>query len=262
MKRWVLYNLDTDEKLVGQFEPGNLTEEIGNTYSEKWALNRQFSIMQFVHGNTHTLSFEGRFFLQYGLKLIELTLMGPNSDPNQQLGLLKQWARRDAKLRRPPLLSFYVGDEAEVTISECVIESLSGIKYNLFTDDGKIKDVSFTVTLRRYFPWLQESEAAKGDTYYHHVKQGEYYELLTQYEYKDPMAGDVIRKRNPTLPSPQIGDVVPLPDYKKIRKVTVQPTSIPLKTAFGAQLTDQKALRVQVFDNRNVKHYSHVLLEY
>lgn len=262
MKKWVLLNWDTDEELHGQFEPENASEDIGSTYSEKWALNRRFAITQFVHGNTETFSFEGRFFLQYGVELVKLTLMGENVEPLKRMTTLKQWAVRDTKLRRPPLLSFWIGDEAEISIDKCVIESLSGIKYNRFTDDGKIKDVSFTVTLRRWFPWLQESEATKHDTYHHHVKQGEYYELLAQYEYKDPMAGDVIRKRNPTLPCPRIGETVPLPDYSKIRKVIVQPTSIPLKTAFGANLTGQKALLSEIFDRRNTRYFSHTLLEY
>jgi len=262
MKNWVLYNLDTEEYLYGQFEPGNLTEEVGSEYTEKWALNRRYAITQFVHGKTETLSFEGRFFLQYGLELIKLTKMGENVDPLKQLNILKQWARRDMALRRPPLLSFWVGDEADVTMPECVIEGISGINYRNFMSTGKIKDVTFTVTLRRWFPWLQESETVQHETYQHSVKQGEYYELLAQYQYKDPMMGDVIRKRNPTMPNVQIGDKVPLPEFSKIRKTVVQPTSVPLKTAFGAQQTAQKALRVKSFDNRNVVHYSHIVLEY
>jgi hypothetical protein len=262
MKNWVLLNWDTDEEIHGQFEPGNMTEDIGSTFSEKWALNRRFPITQFVHGNTDTLSFEGRFFLQYGLELIKLTIMGENVDPGKRLAQLKQWAVRDIKLRRPPLLGFWVGDEAEVSIDKCIIESVSGINYRNFTNDGKVKDVTFTLNLKRWYPWLQESEVNKQETYHHLVKQGEYYELLAQYEYGDPMAGDIIRKKNPTRPSPQIGDSIPLPDFSKIRKEIVEPKSVTLRSAFGSQLTPQKALRVQTFDNRNTKYYSHVVLEY
>lgn len=262
MKRWMLFNLDTEETLSGQFEPVNLTEEVSSSYSEKWALNRQNSIMQFVHGNTGTLSFEGRFFLQYGLDLgIKLTFGIEDADPATRLNILKQWAQRDTKLRRPPLLSFWVGDEAEINVPECVIDSISNINYRLLTSDGKIKDVSFTLNLRRYYPWLQESEAKKADTYHHYVKQGEYYELLTQQQYGDPMMGDVIRKRNPDFPNPVVGDRIPLPDYSKLKKEIIQPKSIPLKTGFGTQLTPQKELRLRMFELRSETYYSHVVLE-
>jgi len=252
-KTWWLKNLDSGEKLEGQYEAVNPTEEIGNTYAELWTLNRQHAIHQFVHGNTDQVQFDGRFF-----RTSELLDMG--TDPQADLDKLKSWARYDDKLKRPPILMFWIGD-AHLFYGKCFIEQIGSINYGSPTSSGKLRDVSFSVSLKRWVPYVLEEEE-QGETRYHHAKRRDYYEALTQREYGNALMGDVIRKRQPNLPTIQVGDIVILPDYDKIRTTKVTQASVPLKTAFGAKDTPQRRLRLEYLASRNRARYSHVLKDY
>ena len=48
--QWYLYNLDTDDQIQGQFVAESVTENVGAKWSERFALNRQHGIMQWIHG--------------------------------------------------------------------------------------------------------------------------------------------------------------------------------------------------------------------
>jgi len=241
-QEWFLMNHDSGEQLQGQFVAENVNENIGATYAERFPLNSQFPIMQFVHGNNDTVSFNGRFF-----RTSELFGMG--TDPYESLALLKSWARRDDKTKRPPLLMFWIGD-AHVGLHYCVIEQISGIAYAPPTAWGVLRDVTFTVELRRWEPWALEVFEPP-ETRYHHARSMEYYELLALREYGSAMMGDIIRKRHPAKPFIQIGDIVKLPSADAIAKDKVEPKSLALYRAFGRNDTPTKRRRQQIFDARN-----------
>lgn len=252
-REWFLMNHDSGEELQGQFVAESVTENIGATYAERFALNSQHAIAQFVHGNTDTISFRGRFFLTS-------ELFGKSDDPYEKLSLLKSWVRRDDKLKRPPLLMFWIGD-AHVGFHYCVIEQISGIEYQAPTSMGSLRDVAFGVELRRWEPWSLEVEEAP-ETRYHRARKADYYEMLTLREYGDPMMGDIIRKRHPTKPFIQIGNTIKLPSSDAIAKELVEPKSLALYQAFGRKDTAAKRRRQEVFDARNTTKTSFVVLDY
>jgi hypothetical protein len=251
-RRWHLYNRDTAEIFSGQFHAEDLTHEgVGSVYSDRWALNRRHPITQFVRGELERVSFRGRFHATTSLETLE-----------DQINFFKTWARRDEKLKRPPVLEFFVGNgDAEFFEQPCLLESVNGIKYDRPTLFGGMRQVTFTVTLREY----KEQKIAAGptgETRYHRAKQGEYYELIAFYEYGQPLLGDVIRKRHPSQPAIAVGDVVKLPSVEKVRTQTVAATSVPLETAFGRKETPQRTLRIDWFDKRDVSHVSHILTDH
>ena len=259
---WFLYNLDTDEEITGQFEIEDLTETVGNTYAENWALNRQTPITQYAHGNTRTMSFSATFWLKnpgfYGFDYGQKEIL----EPFDRLEALKVWTQRDDDLRRPPILMFWVGDSA-VGMDYCVIESLSNIQYIDFeAGTGKPKHIVVTINLREYTPLELEFSEGTGDTRYHRAKRRDYYEMLCFKEYKNPMLGDVIRKRHPTKANIQTGDVIKLPTASVLRTEKTKPASIPLKDAFTKKTSVQKTRRLEALEDRNVTYTSHVLTEY
>lgn len=259
---WTLSNLDTGEEITGQFGAEELTEDAGAAeIAAKHALNRDIPIQQWVHGNAREFTFTGRFWLtKQGLIAAMMGEEKPK-EPVQRLDLLRTWIKRDTKLRRPPVLMFWVGDTS-VYLHYCLIKSLSNIRYEDFeTGSGKVKHVSFDIALVEYLPFDKSDAPSKGETRYHYVKQGEYYELMCQREYGDPMMGDVIRKRHPTLPLPVPGERIKLPSYRAIRTNSVEPTSVQLQNAFTRGTAPQRALRIAVFEARNVDYYSLVLDE-
>ncbi len=245
---WNLLNLETGEALQGQFHGENLTEEIGNTFSDTFSLGKQFAVTQYTHGNIDTFSFLSRFVADRA-----------TSDITDKLNLLKSFARRNPIFGRPPICQFWVSDGSFAFLEGCFIESLSGIRYERPTFFGGLRIVSFTVNLREFKAFELESEVF--ETRFHNVKEKEYYELLTQKEYGNALIGDVIRKRNPDKANIQTGDIIKLPRIEAIRKETVTQTSIPLITAFGKPLTPEKDLRMDIFDRRDDSFVSHIISE-
>ena len=84
---WNLFNIDTLELLQGQFHPEEMTMEVGSAYNEKFSLNRQYAITQFLHGEVETISFRSRFVATTEIEDLE-----------GHLATLKSFARREDSL--------------------------------------------------------------------------------------------------------------------------------------------------------------------
>jgi len=237
---------ELDGELQGQFEPEDLTENIGTNYSQTTALNRAHPITQFISGNLETMTFTATLWNRD-------VLFG---EANDQLELLKKWARRDDRLGRPAIMKFWVGD-GMATVAQCTIASLGGIKYKRPTMGGLLKGVELSITLNRYENFNLKGDV--GETRYHTVADGDYYELLTAKEYGSPMMGDIIRKRNPDKPALRVAEIVKFPAKDKFRKDRVEPKSIPLQGSFKRRPTPQRALRLYMFDQRNRSKISHII---
>jgi len=243
---WFLYNLDTDDKIEGQFPAEDVTQEMAVVFAESTALNRQNPILQFVRGTAEVVSFTGRLFAE-----------DATANLFKPLRMLQSWTKRDAQLMRPPILHFWIGDST-LKVDKCILESLSGITYHDFREDGSPRDISFTVNLREYTEFSLLVEAG-GETRYHRAKEHDYYERITEREYGDPMLGVVIRDRQPTKPNLEVGEIVKLPSAEVMRGIVPQQTSLALQTAFGRRNTPQRRLRDFVFDRLNLAHTSHVI---
>ncbi len=260
-RNWVIKNLENDEVVKGQFHAEGLTEEVSSEYSEVHALNRQTPVTQFVHGNTETLSFTGRLFAararpeDLGIGIPQLPFVGAKID--EDIRNLKEWVRRDEKLKRPPLLRFSLGD-GHVQMERCLLQSVSGITYDRPTALGAMRHVTFTVNLRQFTDFEPTFSSVVGSllgavglTRFHTASRGDYYETLTQIEYNDALLGDVIRRRNPEKANLQIGDVTLLPSASAIIDERVAQQSVPLKTAFDRRDTPQRSLRLEFFALRD-----------
>ena len=256
MKRWNLVNEDTLEHFKGQFQAEEVSEDRGAAYTERFTLNRQNAILQFLHGETPTLSFRGRVFNE--------TITG-GSFPlytKRQEGLfakLLTWLEIDPTVKRPPTLIFWIGNGH--IQKRVVIETITGIRYDAPQFAGKFHGASFTVNLRQYTPYsLLATEAF--DTRYHFASEGDYYELIAYREYKRADLGVFLRQRQPTQPNLTVGNIVPLPSPggATIRKAKVVQQSTIFKTSYGKKPTDQRERRLEMLALRNKTQVSHVVL--
>lgn len=247
LRVWNLLNLDTGEHMRGQFHAEGLTHGgVGGVYSQRWSLNRAHPIVQFVHGDSETYSFTGRFHATTSAEEAET-----------QLETLKLWARREEAFERPPVLEFWAGN-GHAFFTQCVLESLADITYDRPTALGSVRQVTFTVNLLQYVEYSLDGPVI-GDTRYHRTRQGDYFELVAVREYGDAKFGDVIRKRHPETANPQIGDVIKLPHISKIRREKVEPKSYPLAGAFERKDTPARALRLSVLERHSADYVSHIL---
>lgn len=242
-KIWQMKNLDTGELLQGQFEAQNVSRDVGANWGQFTSLNRQNPILQFLNGAQETLSFDGRFFRDSAL----------DQSPKLKLEKLISWTKINDKVRRPPVLQFWVGD-GHVQMN-CVISGCTAT-YQRPDFFGELRDVGFSITLLE-FTTFSIDDAKEADTRYAHARERDYYELLAYDEYGNPMIGDVIRKAHPQLQNLAPGDIVKLPSIDGVRTTKVTQTSIPLKTAFGRKDTAQRELRLQFFDKRSNAYVSH-----
>lgn len=250
LRVWNLFNTDTFELIRGQFHAEDMTMEVSSAYNEKFSLNRQVAITQFLHGEVETISFRSRFVATTAVEDLE-----------DQLAALKGFVRRDDALERPPVLEFWAGNGSfNLFNNQCILQSLSGIRYHRPTFFGGLRHVEFTVNLREYKEAALVNLAA-GNTRFHRAKFADYYEALTQREYGTPRLGDAIRKLHPDKPNIQTGNVIELPTQSTLRRFKLTQTSIPLRTGFDRKATPQKILRQNVFDAHNRSKVSFVLKE-
>jgi len=241
LESWFLANDETLEEFQGQFPPQDIAHEITAAWGEDTALNRQHTILSFLHGNAETLSFQARL---YALDALD--------DVTKRFKMLVGWVKRDPDLKRPPILQFWIGNAA-VSFRRCILEAVTGIVYHSFRNDGSPRDIEFTLNLREYHPYefVFQTPGETGQTRYHRARLHDYYEWLAQREYRDPMKGIQIRNAHPDKPNLQPADVVVMPSKDNLETGSPAPSSIALSTAFGRADTPQRSLRLSTFDSRN-----------
>jgi hypothetical protein len=248
-RAWFLLNTDTMQLLKGDFAPTSTVEEVKANYAQHTALGMQKTILQFLHGEADKISANIVLFNSHSL----------DSNVESTIATLKEWTKRDPVWKRPPILSFWVGD-AHVEMTDCMIESLGNITYGQPSFFGGVRHVTLTLNLLKYESYTIKEKGIY-ETRYARVKQNDYYEMLCTREYGSPLMGDVIRHRHATNLNPQIGDIVKLPSIEAIRKETVEPKSVVLKTAFDKADSPQRTLRMDMFERRNKSYVSHVIVE-
>lgn len=248
-KSWFLQHNDTQQILKGQFAPQDLTKNINTKWASHTALNRSNEILQFLNKEADTITFR--------------VVMYDRDDfirtSDRDMNLLQLWAKPDPYFgNTPPELTFWVGAGWEMM--ECVIDSLSNIRYEEPSILGNVKGVSADITLREYSKFSLD---AKGlyETRYHRAAHRDYYELICYREYKSPILGDVIRKQHPTKPNLQIADVVRLPSVESVRRNTIETKSIVLSSAYSKKLTATKTRRIEMFDLRSLDYISHTVIQ-
>jgi hypothetical protein len=246
-RRWYLRNEDTGELVQGQFPATNVTLAVKNNWQEHTALSRSRAILMFINSENDQLQFSSLFFARNTDEF---------QDIKDRLDKLLLWAKPSLAFGRPPVLTFWVGNGfLERT---CVIDGISPIAYGEPTSEGEMRRVAFTIALKAYQEFtLNDTELF--ETRYHRGRERDYYEMLTWREYKQPLLGDIIRKRHPEQPIVTPGAIVKLPSIEAIRKDRVETKSVQLITAYGRKSTPQRALRIDMFNRRNRTYVSHIL---
>lgn len=252
---WRLRNLDTGEVVEGQFEPTEMRERFGSDWVKIQSLGRARPFLQFVGGISNEVSFVGFVFAQHS----------EDRRPEIEVAIIRRWATKARELERPPILSFTVGD-GHVALDECVIDGEVEVNYERMKSGGGMLGARVSMRLTRFDQFKLETGIANANTEsgfpesrYANAQAGDYYELLCAREYGNPLLGDAIRKRNPSLSTLKVGDVVKLPSIAAIRDMVLEPTSPPL---FGTQRRKPTSERLNYLDTvarRSVGRTTHYL---
>jgi hypothetical protein len=240
-KTWTLSNTDTLERLEGQFPHEGLTREVGSHWEEINSLTRENPILQFITGELETVEVQSRFFRR------DIT----DETVNEKITKLIRWTKKDARAGRPPILQIMIGDGSALNLP-VILKSLSRVQYAKPDFQGQIRSVSFTMMLWKYTEFSLGDQVAR-DTRYHRTARGQYYELIAQEEYGNPLLGDIIRKSDAQVGKSSLapGTIVKLPALEGIRRTRITPTSVILKDAFGQKNTPQRLRRETLLDERS-----------
>jgi len=259
VKTWTLVNQETNEAIKGQFPAEDVKKNVGANWTQIQALNRQHAFLQFLNGKTDTLTVTSQFLKR------DIT----DDSPGKKLKQLESWTRLTKGKRRPPLLTFVLGDGQDLQM-DVFLESVSDATYGEpvhglggidLLGGGGIRRVQFTLNFLAAPDGDQSAatdEKEVTDTRYARAKEREYQELLCQNEYGSAMIGVIIRQRNPAQALLKPGDIVKLPALEGVRTEVVEQKSEVFSTAFGRKDTPQRRLLIDYFNKRNLPYISYL----
>lgn len=243
---WFLKNLDNGEMEFGSFPATEVTENVGSTYANTFALNRQKAITQFLHGNLETISFTAKYFAVVA-----------GQDIQSRVEKIKNWTRRDLDKGRPPVCQFWIGDQ-HARAEFCLITNVS-VAYGRPGHLGAMRDVTLNITLQRYDPFSL-TETASFDTRYHMARTGDTYEMLAVREYGNPMLGVELRQRHPKQRRLDVGQIVKLPNRNgSIRRAKIEPKSVALSGILSRKLNAQQINLTTKIQSRKAAQYQYLI---
>jgi len=189
-----LTNISTDDDsdpIEVQFNPTEYSMTRGASYAEVAVPGLSVPLLQFVRGETQTLS-------------MELFLDGSDARQSVASALddLRSFVEIDEDLHAPPVCEFQWGD----TLFQGVVTTLNE-KFVLFGESGEILRARVTVTMKSYVPpevqarTLNRQSPDREKTRV--VKEGDRLDFIAFEEYGDASLWRVIARRN-NLARPRI----------------------------------------------------------
>ena len=223
--------MERGRRISGQFTPQQVTHNVGVQLPEAGGFSRLSPIIAWVGGQLETFSFQARLFSEHR----------DDNSAAEKLEELRELTKPHVDLKRPPLVSFFWGVAIPNGLP-CFIESLGGIVYDEIRDDGSLRGVTLTITLKRFEQYRIEqvpiSQAEQ--TPAHEAKHGETYEMVAMHRYGDPLLGVLLRQRNPRAPMTvdyptsvadlEPGNLVKIFPVREMKREDVKPLCHVLRT--------------------------------
>lgn len=233
---WTLTRVDPPrgEKITGQFVAEEFTESLSTSWVSLPIPRRVFPHEQWVRGEVETATFIARLWAEKG-----------TDDISKGIKKLKATVAPDAKLGRPPIYRFAWG-QIEF---DCVVTSLGGITYEQLWADGRVKGVSFPISLRKIGDPLSlaPTDPSKPPhlSRYKPIVDGDTYESIAALHYGQPGLGVFLRQDGASaFPAPPT--VVRLPSAGHYRRRRMEPRAYALGDDPPA-----KAARLAAIEARN-----------
>lgn len=243
---WRLIRLDPPyEVFTAQYMPEGYTETVSTNWGDLPVPRREDPLLQWIRGEAETVAFTARFFNTGALQVDELLGVsasqlatpdvvqteGSNAlgrDVVRDLAVLRKLVKVDPRLGRPPQWTFEWGREIRF---DCVVQSIGGLQIGELWRDGRIRDVTAQIALRKIgAPFnLERIDPSKAphDSLYRQMQLGGSYEAMAAREYGKPAYGVFLRQRN-VAAFPQPGDLVRLPEADRFARMRREPASFAL----------------------------------
>lgn len=254
-KKWVLFDKENLEKIEGQFIPQDMTRELSGNIAEVSSVNRQYPILQWISGVNETYTFTARLWAKDST----------DSKVSDKLQRLEKLVVPDRNLGRPPVCTFYWGDDPSLA-ADVLVQSLGGITYDeilppVKNDRGSpvslLRGVTLQITLRRFVEVdlkLTNPSVKERQTRIRRTRKGDTYESIALDEYGDPSLGVLLRQLNPREPGMDVSDLNTLDpvhafDETFLLTKQIQPEFAALRS--GAENEAAEQMRRDLFELRN-----------
>ena len=210
---WRLVSRDDETEIIGQYIPKDLQETIKGRWVQTRTLGRNQPILQFEDEESDVFTFTARVFAQHE-GFFGLTRPDSIEDIVAQIRALP---KADPRFGRPLIWDFAVGEVIRMT---CVVESVGPVRYDrLRPAFGDFRGATFSLTLRRYVGYdTTLTEFQLPESLILPALERDSYEFLAQRAYGKPELGDAIRRRNPELRVPTLGELIHLPPETSLRE--------------------------------------------
>jgi hypothetical protein len=178
-------SVDPPESVDVLFNPTEYGVDRGASYAELQVPGLPTPILQFVRGDTQTLSLE-----------LFLDRTSERQTVEEDLARLRKFVQIDSRLHAPPVCRFRWGREP---FFEGVVTSLKE-KFSLFDNAGRVLRARVTLTLKSYKPvevQLRELRRQSPDrTHVRVLREGERLDQLANEAYGNPRLWRVIAEEN------------------------------------------------------------------
>lgn len=199
-KVWALHDLDHESTIYGQFIAQDVSKDVSGSIAESSSVNRQSPILQWVGGELEVVTFRARIWANNKDESIEDNVLA-----------LEDLVKRNTDLKRPPVCTLSIGTITTLDM-DCLVASIGGVVYDEPRDDGSLRGVQLSITLKKYEEidfTVTDPSVPESFTRKRRAKKGDTYESIAADEYGNAMLGVLVRQLNPRLPSMDLADLNP-----------------------------------------------------
>jgi hypothetical protein len=210
---WRLVSRDDGSIVEGQFEPNNLRKALSARYAEARTLGRFTPILMFEDNTVESYSFVVRVWAQHEGTLPLLGVVGGGGiapDTVEDLvAAIEGLVRPDPRFGRPMIYDFTVGSVVALT---CVVSEIGPVSFDkLRPSRGDFRGATFELTLLKYEEYDISLQSSLTESLVQPFLSNDSFESMAFRAYGNPNAGEPLRRRNPGLVNPNVGDLLHLP---------------------------------------------------
>lgn len=218
--KWALVRVDEPAAgltIEGQFRAEDYTESVSTTWEDMAIPQRREPVLQWLHGDAEEATFTTKLWAETAIDEVD-----------SKVRLIKGAVAPDPTLHRPPLWRFQMGPNFDF---DCVVRGVGRVQYTELWSDGRVKGVTFELTLRKVFDLLSlaplDPSQLPRKSLHKPVVRGGTYESIAGMFYGDPRVGILIRHES-TEAFPPPGRFVALPEREYYRRRPIAPQAYAL----------------------------------
>ncbi len=196
-------NLDKGIVITSQFEPKVKMSIDKAQYSETAGFGSTNSTFQYTHDKQGSMRITLMLYARH-----------QNEYATDKLNTLKEWAKKDPDIGRPPLLQVKIGED--ILYAQCIIFDFGEIEYGNMRPDGTYRSVTFDIEFKEYKQMVMDIQESTSESLSYKAAYGDTFETVCKKFYSDASFSLSLRKSNMFdfgLNQVNAGDIIKVPKF-------------------------------------------------